>query len=280
MSKASSDPKPALKGTQFNDLGGHLDNLFSLSGKVAVVTGGSRGIGAMIARGFIDSGVKTYITSRKLEELQATASQLSEFGECIAIQSDLSTLDGVKAFADAVKEREPEIHILVNNAGASWGAPIDEYPESGWDKVMDLNVKSIFFLTQQLLPVLRAAGNQQDPARVINISSINGLANPLMPVYAYAASKAAVIHMTRHMAADLAREHINVNGIAPGFFHSKMTAGLLDQFEQQLLAKTPRGRMGEPEDMAGTAIYLSSRASAWVVGHTIVLDGGIIAAAG
>ena len=257
-----------------------MDNLFSLSGKVAVVTGGSRGIGAMIARGFIDSGVKTYITSRKLEELQATASQLSEFGDCIAIQSDLSTLDGVKAFADAIKEREPEIHILVNNAGATWGAPIDEYPESGWDKVMDLNVKSIFFLTQQLLPVLRTAGNQQDPARVINISSINALANPLMPVYAYAASKDAVIHMTRHMAADLAREHINVNGIAPGFFHSKMTAGLLDQFEEQLLAKTPRGRMGEPEDMAGTAIYLSSRASAWVVGHTIVLDGGIIAAAG
>lgn len=257
-----------------------MDNLFSLSGKVAVVTGGSRGIGAMIARGFIDSGVKTYITSRKLEELQATASQLSEFGECIAIQSDLSTLDGVTAFADAIKEREPEIHILVNNAGASWGAPIDEYPESGWDKVMDLNVKSIFFLTQQLLPVLRAAGNQHDPARVINISSINALANPLMPVYAYAASKAAVVQMTRHLAADLAREHINVNGIAPGFFHSKMTAGLLDQFEQQLLAKTPRGRMGEPEDMAGTAIYLASRASAWVVGHTIVLDGGIIAAAG
>jgi NAD(P)-dependent dehydrogenase (short-subunit alcohol dehydrogenase family) len=217
-----------------------LDNLFSLTGKVAVVTGGSRGIGAMIARGFLDSGVKTYITSRKLEELQSTADELSEFGECIPVQSD----------------------------------------ESGWDKVMDLNVKSIFFLTQQLLPVLRAAGSHDDPARVINISSINGLANPMMPVYAYSASKAAVIHMTRHLAADLARENINVNGIAPGFFHSKMTAGLLDQFEKELLAKTPRSRLGTPEDMAGTAIYLSSRASAWVVGHTVVLDGGVIAAAG
>jgi NAD(P)-dependent dehydrogenase (short-subunit alcohol dehydrogenase family) len=257
-----------------------LENLFSLTGKVAVVTGGSRGIGALIARGFLESGVKTYITSRKREELQAAAIELSEFGECIAIQSDLSTMEGLKEFADVIKTKEPKIDILVNNAGATWGASIDEYPESGWDKVMDLNVKSVFFLTQQLLPVLRAAGDHEDPARVINIASINGLTNPLLPVYAYAASKAAVIHMTRHMAADLARENINVNGIAPGFFHSKMTAGLLDQFEQQLLAKTPRGRMGEPEDMAGTAIYLSSRASAWVVGHTIVLDGGIIAAAG
>lgn len=257
-----------------------LENLFSLSGKVAVVTGGSRGIGAMIARGYLESGVKTYITSRKLDELQATADEFSEFGECIAIQSDLSTMEGVQAFADEIKAKEARIHILVNNAGATWGAPIDEYPESGWDKVMDLNVKSIFFLTQQLLPVLRAAGTHQDPARVINISSINGLANPQLPVYAYSASKAAVIHMTRHLAADLVREHINVNGIAPGFFHSKMTAGLLDQMEKQLLAKTPRGRFGEPEDMAGTAIYLASRASAWVVGHTVVLDGGVITAAG
>jgi len=257
-----------------------LDSLFSLSGKVAVVTGGSRGIGAMIARGYLDSGAKTYITSRNLDELQASAEKLSSFGECIAIQSDLSTMEGVKAFAEAIKAVEPEIHILVNNAGATWGAKIDEYPETGWDKVMDLNVKSIFFLTQQLLPNLRAAGTHEDPARVINIASINGITNPLMPVYAYSASKAAVIHLTRHLAADLAREHINVNGIAPGFFHSKMTAGLLDQFEKELLAKTPRGRMGTPEDMAGTAIYLSSRASAWVVGHTIVLDGGVVAAAG
>jgi 2-deoxy-D-gluconate 3-dehydrogenase len=257
-----------------------MENLFSLAGKIAVVTGGSRGIGAMITRGYLKSGVKTYITSRKLDELQATAKELSAFGECIAIQSDLSTMAGVKAFADKIKAKEQQIHILVNNAGATWGAPIDEYPESGWDKVMDLNVKSVFFLTQQLLPALRAAGTHVDPARVINISSINGLANPTLPVYAYSASKAAVIHMTRHLAADLARDNINVNGIAPGFFHSKMTAGLLDQFEKQLLAKTPRGRLGEPEDMAGTAIYLASRASAWVVGHTVVLDGGVITAAG
>ena len=257
-----------------------VDSLFSLTGKVAVVTGGSRGIGAMIARGFLERGVKTYITSRKPKELQATADEFSKLGECIAIQSDLSTMDGVKTFAEAIKAREPKIHILVNNAGATWGADIDEYPESGWDKVMDLNVKSIFFLTQQLLPVLRKAGSLEDPARVINISSINGLANPKLPIYAYSASKAAVIHMTRHLAADLARDNINVNGIAPGFFPSKMTAELLDQFEKELLAKTPRARLGMSEDMAGTAVYLSSRASAWVVGHTLVLDGGVTAAAG
>ena len=257
-----------------------MDSLFSLTGKVAIVTGGSRGLGAMIARGLLESGVKTYITSRKLEELQLAADEMSEFGECIPVQSDLSTVEGVKTFAKIIKARESKIHILVNNAGASWGASIDEYPESGWDKVMDLNVKSIFFLTQQLLSVLRSAGDSEDPARVINISSINGLANPMMPNYAYSTSKAAVIHMTRHMAADLACENINVNGIAPGYFHSKMTAGILDQYEEELLKKTPRGRLGTFEDIAGTAIYLSSRASAWVVGHTVVVDGGVIAAAG
>ena len=149
-----------------------MENLFSLTGKVAVVTGGSRGIGAMIARGCLESGARTYITSRRLEELQSTAEKLSEFGECIATQSDLSTIEGVEAFSDAIKAHEQQVHILVNNAGASWGAPIDEYAEAGWDKVMDLNVKSVFFLTQKLLPVLRAAGSHEDPARVINVGSI------------------------------------------------------------------------------------------------------------
>jgi 2-deoxy-D-gluconate 3-dehydrogenase len=257
-----------------------MKNLFSLSGKVAVVTGGSRGIGAMIAEGFLENGVRTYITARKDDELRAAEEKLSRIGTCIAIRSDLSTMDGLKAFADEIKSREDHVHILVNNAGASWGATIDDYPESGWDKVMDLNVKSVFFLTQQLLPVLRSAGTPADPARVINISSINGYTHPLLDNYAYSASKAAVIHMTRHMAADLARDNVNVNGIAPGFFPSKMTAGLIDEFEKEMVARIPRGRLGEAEDMAGTAIYLASRASAWVVGHTVILDGGAIAAAG
>jgi NAD(P)-dependent dehydrogenase (short-subunit alcohol dehydrogenase family) len=235
-----------------------MQNLFSLTGKIAIVTGGSRGIGAMIARGFVENGVKTYITARKADELQETSDTLSQIGECIAIQADLSTLDGIKTFAETLKTKEEQVHILVNNAGASWGASIDDYPESGWDKVMDLNVKSIFFLTQQLLSVLRAAGNVEDPARVINIASINGFTHPRLNNYAYSASKAAVIHMTRHMAADLAGDNVNVNGIAPGFFLSKMTAELLDKSEKEMLARIPRGRLGNLEDIAGTAIFLAA----------------------
>ncbi|MBT8075552.1 MAG: glucose 1-dehydrogenase [Gammaproteobacteria bacterium] len=257
-----------------------MKTLFSIDGKVAVVTGGSRGIGAMIARGFVDNGVKTYITSRNADQLEATARELSTTGECIAIQSDLSTLEGIKGFVEQVQVAEQQIDILVNNAGATWGAAIDEYPENGWDKVMDLNLKSIFFLTQQLLPQLRAAANVEDPARVINIASINGLANPGMPTYAYSSSKAALIHLTRHLAADLAQENINVNGIAPGLFPSKMTAGLLSHAEKQITERIPRGRAGQPEDIAGAAIYLASRASAWVVGQTIAVDGGVLAVAG
>ena len=255
-----------------------MKNLFDVAGKVAVVTGGSRGIGGMIARGFVESGVKTYITARKEEELQATAAELSQLGECIALPSNLGDLEGVAAFAAAIREREPQLHILVNNAGASWGAGIDEFPESGWDKVMDLNVKSLFFLTQQLLPALRSAATADDPARVINIGSVNGVTHSHMNNYSYSASKAAVHHLTRHLGADLAVDNINVNAIAPGFFPSKMTAHLLPH-EAELAKGIPRGRLGRAEDAAGTAIYLSSRASAWVTGNIICLDGGHVAAA-
>lgn len=256
-----------------------MKNLFDVSGKVAVVTGGSRGIGAMIARGFVENGVKTYITARKEQELRATEKELSALGECIAIPSDLSTVAGVTEFAAAVGAVEKKVHILVNNAGATWGAEIEEFPESGWDKTMDLNVKSLFFLIQQLLPALQAAGTKEDPARVINIGSINGITHPHMNNYAYSASKAAVHHLTRHLGADLAPRNINVNGIAPGFFPSKMTAHLLD-FEAEMAAGFPCGRLGNAEDAAGTAIYLCSRASAWLTGHTVVLDGGAVATAG
>ena len=256
-----------------------MKNLFDVSGKVAVVTGGSRGIGGMIARGFVENGVKTYITARKEKELQAAAEELSALGQCIAIPSDLSTLAGVTGFAAAVMAAEEQVHILVNNAGATWGAEVEEFPENGWDKTMDLNVKSLFFLTQQLLPALRAAGTDEDPARVVNIGSINGITHPRMNNYAYSASKAAVHQLTRHLGADLARQGINVNGIAPGFFPSKMTAHLLPH-EAELAATFPRGRLGNAEDAAGTALYLCSRASAWVTGHTIVLDGGAVAFAG
>ena len=255
-----------------------MKNLFDVAGKVAVVTGGSRGIGGMIARGFVESGVKTYITARKEEELRATAAELSQLGECIALPSNLGDMEGVAAFAAAIREREPQLHILVNNAGASWGAGIDEFPESGWDKVMDLNVKSLFFLTQQLLPALRSAATADDPARVINIGSVNGVTHSHMNNYSYSASKAAVHHLTRHLGADLAVDNINVNAIAPGFFPSKMTAHLLPH-EAELAKGIPRGRLGRAEDAAGTAIYLSSRASAWVTGNIICLDGGHVAAA-
>lgn len=256
-----------------------IKNLFDVSGKVAVVTGGSRGIGAMIARGFVENGVKTYITARKETELNETAKTLSQLGECIAIPSDLSSNEGVAAFADAIKKAEEQVHILVNNAGATWGADIDDFPEKGWDKTMDLNVKTMFFLTQQLLPALRAAGNAQDPARVINIGSVNGITHPHMNNYAYSASKAAVHQLTRHLGADLAPQFIRVNGIAPGFFPSNMTAHLLEM-EGDFGAAFPCGRLGEAEDAAGTAIYLSSRASAWMTGQMLVLDGGSVANAG
>jgi 2-deoxy-D-gluconate 3-dehydrogenase len=250
-----------------------MQDLFNLQGKVAVVTGGSRGIGAMIARGLVENGVKTYITARRIDELQATADELSKLGECIAIPANLAELDGVKAFAAELMSRESKLDILINNAGASWGAPLEEFPESGWDKVMDLNVKSVFFLTQSLLPQLREAGTAEDPARVVNIGSINGLSYAALQNYSYTASKAAVHHLTRQMAVDLAPSYVNVNAIAPGFFPSKMTSHLLEH-EAEFAKAIPRGRIGTPQDAAGTTIYLCSRASAFVTGHVLVLDGG------
>jgi NAD(P)-dependent dehydrogenase (short-subunit alcohol dehydrogenase family) len=259
-----------------------MKNLFNVSGKVAVITGGSRGIGAMMAKGLLENGAKVYITARKEAELHAAEETLGAFGQCIAIQSDLSSNEGVVAFAEQVKNAEGKIDILINNAGASWGASFDDFTESAWDKVMDLNVKSLFFLTQQLAPALRAAATNDDPARVINIASINGFTHPGMPTYSYSSSKAAVVHLTKHLAVDLAPENINVNGIAPGFFPSKMTAVLVndEKISAGLREVIPRGRMGDAEDAAGAAIYLSSRASAWMTGHTLVLDGGQVAAAG
>jgi 2-deoxy-D-gluconate 3-dehydrogenase len=256
-----------------------IDTLFSVAGKVAVVTGGSRGIGAMIAQGFVENGVKTYITARKEVELRETEARLSELGDCVALPSDLSNNAGVEAFAAAIRERESALHILVNNAGTTWGAEVDEFPESGWDKTMNLNVKTLFFLTQQLLGPLAEAGSADDPARVINIGSVNGITHPHMTNYAYSASKAAVHQLTRHLGVDLAPRNINVNGIAPGLFPSNMTA-FINESGGDFGALFPRGRLGDAADAAGTAIYLSARASAWMTGHMIVLDGGAVANAG
>ncbi len=253
-----------------------MKDLFSVSGKVAVVTGGSTGIGAMIARGLVEAGARTYITARKVEPLEAAAEEFSKLGECIAIPSNLGTLAGVEEFVQAVLAREDKVDILVNNAGTTWGADIDEFPESGWDKVMDLNVKSLFFLTQKLLPALRASAEIGNPARVINIASVNGITHPRMNNYSYSASKAAVIQLTRHLAGDLAPEGINVNGIAPGYFPSKMTNHLKD-LETEIAKGTPTRSVGTMEDAAGTVIYLCSRASNYISGHTIVMDGGVVA---
>jgi NAD(P)-dependent dehydrogenase (short-subunit alcohol dehydrogenase family) len=252
-----------------------VEQLFSIRGKVAVVTGGSRGIGEMIARGYVAAGAKVYISSRKASACEELADELSTIGTCVPLPADLSTPEGATQLAAAIAEREPEVHILVNNAGASWGEPLDDYAVEGFDKVMDLNVRGVFLLTQALAPQLRAAASAADPARVINVGSIDGGFHvPAYEAYAYSASKAAVHQLTRHLGRFLAADHVTVNAIAPGLFPSKMTAFMFDH-EEQLVAGIPMGRAGTPEDMAGIAIYLASRAGAYTTGAIIPVDGGV-----
>jgi len=256
-----------------------MNNLFDLSGKVALVTGGSRGIGEMIAEGFVANGVKTYISARKAEACDATAARLSEQGECISIPADLATAEGIRLLADELKSRESQLDILVNNAGATWGAPIEEFPEAAWDKVMDINVKGVFFLTQALLPLLEVSASADDPARIINIGSVDGLNVNRLPTFSYGPSKAAVHHLTRTLAAHLADRKITANAIAPGPFPSKMTAGIQQTMGDRITDGVPLKRWGEPADMAGTAIFLASQAAAYVTGVVIPVDGGIVACA-
>jgi len=251
-----------------------LSELFSVRDKVVCVTGGSRGIGLMIARGFVEAGAKVYISSRKKEVCDEVAADLSSSGTCISLPADLSTEAGCNGLADELAAHEPALHVLVNNAGANWGAPLAEYPDDAWDKVLALNVKSIFHLTRACLPLLEKASRDGDPARVINIGSIDGLRAPLMDTYAYSSSKAAVHHLTRHLASKLA-PRITVNAVAPGPFESKMMAATLERFKDGIVATCPMGRIGEPDDMAGVAIYLASRASSYVTGVVIPVDGGI-----
>ena len=241
-----------------------FSNIFSIQGKVALVTGGSRGIGEMIAAGFLASGARVYISSRKADACDATAARLSEEfgGECISIPSDLSALPGIEHLASKISEREEKLDILVNNAGAAWGAPLEEFPEAGWDKVMDVNVKGVFFMTQKLLPLLRAAASAEDPARIINIGSIDGLRPPLFDTWVYPTSKAALHHLTRVLAAKLTPEHITANAIAPGPFPTWMLstgAGFGGKVEGEGVdwdavgKMSPAGRVGKPEDVAGLA---------------------------
>jgi NAD(P)-dependent dehydrogenase (short-subunit alcohol dehydrogenase family) len=255
-----------------------MKDLFDVSGKVALITGGSRGIGEMIAEGYVSNGVKTYISARKADACDATAARLSKIGECISIPADLSTQEGIAALVDEIKSREKQLDILVNNAGAVWGAPIEEFPESAWDKVMTINVKSPFFLTQALLPLLEASASAEDPARIIMIGSVDGLNVSRLPTFSYGPSKAAIHHLARTLAAHLADRNITANAIAPGLFPSKMTAATIDAMGEQIIKGTPLKRAGEPADMAGVAIYLASRAASFVTGVVIPVDGGITGA--
>ena len=257
-----------------------MNDLFDISGKIALVTGGSRGIGEMIAEGFVSNGVRTYISARKAEACDATAARLSELGECISIPADLSTAAGIKTLAGEISARESQLDILVNNAGAAWGAPIEEYPESGWDKVMDINIKSPFFLTQALLPLLETSASAADPARIICIGSVDGLNVNRLPNYAYGPSKAAVHHLARTLASHLADRHSTSNAIAPGPFPSKMMAATLEKYGEQIRNGVPLKRVGEATDMAGAAIFLASKASSYVTGVVLPVDGGIIGCAG
>ena len=251
-------------------------NLFRLDGRTALVTGGSRGIGKMIAAGFIAQGATVYISSRKAEACFETARELGD--KCIALPQDVSTVAGCKALAAQLAEHSASLDILVNNAGAAWGEPFDQFPEKGWDKVMDLNVKSPFFLTQALHPALKAAARPDRPAKVINITSIDGIRLNPWETYSYHASKSALIYLTKRMAARLVQDSINVTSIAPGAFASEMNKAARDHGDT--IAKAiPARRIGVDEDMAGTAIYLASRAGDYVVGETIAVDGGLVNAA-
>lgn len=251
-----------------------INELFSVEGKTAIVTGGSRGIGKMIAEGFVENGIKTYISARKAEACIATAKELSEKGTCIAFPADLSTKEGRDAFIAEIESSESKIDILVNNAGAAWGASFEEYPDEGYDKVMNINVKAVFTLTRDLMPLLTKDATPENPSRVINIGSIDGLRVSTTDNFAYGASKAAVHFLTKNLAVRLAPKGVTVNAIAPGAFETQMMDYMLTNFRDKIEAENPLGRIGRPTDMAGLALYLVSEASKYMTGQVIAIDGG------
>ncbi len=251
-----------------------LHDLFSIRGKTAVVTGGTRGIGRMIAEAYVRAGVKVYVSSRKADVCAEVADALSEHGECTGIPADLSTEAECRRLADEIAAREDRLHVLVNNAGATWGAPLAEHDDAAWDRVLNINVKGVFHLTRFLRPLLDLAATDTDPARVINIGSIDGIQVPLMETYSYSTAKAGVHQLTRHLARQLAPK-VTVNAIAPGPFESKMMAATLAAFGESIAASAPMQRIGKPADMAGIAVYLAGPAATYVTGAIIPVDGGI-----
>jgi NAD(P)-dependent dehydrogenase (short-subunit alcohol dehydrogenase family) len=256
---------------------GGLSSLFSLEKKTALVTGGAQGMGRMIASGLIRAGAKVYITSRKADICAATARELSEFGMCVGIAADLNTPEAVIALADEIKQREPQLHILINNAGRTWGAPLESFPDKAWPSVMAVNVQGPFTLVRELLPLFKAGATHEDPARVINIGSLAGLRAEPLSAYSYAASKAAIHHLSRVLARDLADKHITVNSVIPGYFPTQMTAHIrgADAELTKLLERVPLGRLGEPDDIVGACVFLASRAGRYITAADIVVDGGM-----
>jgi NAD(P)-dependent dehydrogenase (short-subunit alcohol dehydrogenase family) len=251
-----------------------MNSLFDVSGKIVLVTGGSRGIGEMIARGFVEAGASVYISSRKADVCDAMAAELSKAGSCTSLPANLSTQAECRRLADEIMAREDHLDVLVNNAGATWGAPMEDYDDTAFERVLALNVKGVFHLTRFLRPWLEVAGNAEDPSRVINIGSIDGLHVPAMETYAYSASKAAVHQLTRHLAKALA-PNVTVNAIAPGPFESKMMHATLEAFGDEIAAAAPMKRIGQPSDMAGAAIFLASPAASYITGAILPVDGGL-----
>jgi NAD(P)-dependent dehydrogenase (short-subunit alcohol dehydrogenase family) len=251
-----------------------MNDLFSIAGKTALITGGTRGIGLMIARGYLEAGAKVYISSRKADAVAEIAAELSQIGTCIGIPADLSKESECQRLAQEIAARESKLDILVNNAGATWGAPIETFDEAAWERVLSVNVKGVFHLTRACMDLLNAAGSAEEPARVINIGSIDGIHVPTLETYSYSASKAAVHQLTRHLAKRLS-PNITVNAIAPGPFESKMMASTLEKFGDSIAAGAPLKRIGRPDDMAGAAIFLASRAGSYLTGVILPVDGGI-----